>query len=42
MSKEFWAEWGVPVIGLLAAAFSLSMAWIGSWNYDRKYGRQPK
>lgn len=42
MSKTFWMEWGVPIVALAFGAFSFSLAWLGSWNYDRKYGRQPK
>ena len=42
MPKEFWTEWGVPILGLLVAAFGFSVAWLNTWNYDRKYGRQPK
>ena len=42
MPKEFWAEWGVPILGLLVGALSFSIAWFSSWNFDRRYGRHPK
>jgi hypothetical protein len=42
MSKEFWADWAVPIVALMAGAFSFSLAWLGSWSFDRRYGRHPK
>jgi hypothetical protein len=42
MSKEFWAEWGVPIAALAFGAISYSIAWFGAWSFDRKYGREPK
>jgi hypothetical protein len=34
--------WGVPAVALIAGAFVFGLAWISSWNYERKYGREPK
>jgi hypothetical protein len=39
MSNETWLTWGVPITALLFGAFSFSIAWFSSWNFDRRYGR---
>jgi hypothetical protein len=42
MAREFWVEWGVPVVALAFGLFSFSLAWLGSWQFDRRYGRPPR
>lgn len=42
MSSETWITWGVPATAILFGGVSLLIVWMGSRDFDRRYGREPK
>ena len=34
--------WGVPLTALLLAGVNMLILWLGSRDFDRRYGRDPK
>ena len=42
MSNEAWFSWGVPAVALGVGAISFFVGWLGSRDFDRRYGRMPK
>jgi hypothetical protein len=42
MSNETWFTWVVPAVALGLGAISFFVVWLGSRDFDRRYGRHPK
>ena len=42
MSDAAWLTWGAPAVALLFAGAGFLVIWLGSRDFDRRYGRPPR
>ncbi len=42
MSDAAWLIWGAPAVAFVFAAVGFTIVWLGSRDFDRRYGRRPR
>ncbi len=42
MSDAAWLIWGAPAVAFVFAAVGFTIVWLGSRDFDRRYGRPPE
>jgi len=42
MSDTAWLTWGGPAVAFFFAGVGFLIIWLGSRDFDRRYGRGPK